>query len=228
MMNYIKTKLTGMKDSVMDTIEEMGGFRVLIALPIFLIALPFFLLFLLMKKGYQFIRMSIDSITIGPKRAYRKNFYPNEYDEEDEKVEQTENKEPLLPDGKHKAFQDLEYWHDAYAVDGKAVYGAEGRTLLYVDENVKDFVVPEGVVNIYHRCFLNCNKLESVMLPKTLKRMGKMAFKNCTSLKEMIIPDSVNSIGDEMLMNCMALEKLILPLQIREIPPRAFSNCKKI
>ena len=228
MISNLKTILIELQEYIKDEIEELGGIRVLIAFPFFLIALPFFFLFLFIKKAYQFIRMLIDLPRIGPKKAYQKNFYPDEYEEDDEKVEQADKKESLLPDGRHKAFQDWEDWPDAYAVDGIAIYGAEGRTLLYVDENVKEFVVPEGVVNIYHRCFFNCNELERVVLPKTLKRMGKMAFKNCASLEEMIIPDSVNIIGAEMLMNCMALEKLILPSQIREIPPRAFSNCRRI
>ena len=69
-------------------------------------------------------------------------------------------------EGRLKQFKDSKYWPDAYVVDNIAVYGAEGRVLLCVDENVERFDVPEGVVNIYHRCFAGCEKLQQVIIIK--------------------------------------------------------------
>ena len=81
-----------------------------------------------------------------------------------------------IPDGRLKQFRHKEFWPDAYVVDGVAVYAAEGRTLVYVDENVEEFDVPEGVVNIYHYCFAFCEKLKRIGLPSSLKRIGRRGF----------------------------------------------------
>lgn len=133
-----------------------------------------------------------------------------------------------IPDGRLKQFRDKEYWSDAYVVDGVAVYAAEGRTLVYVDENVEEFDIPEGVVNIYHYCFAFCEKLKRIGLPSSLKRIGRRAFFGCVSLKEVFIPESVYIVGEEMLMNCASLEHITLPSQITEIPTRMFCNCRSL
>lgn len=133
-----------------------------------------------------------------------------------------------IPDGRLKQFRDKEYWSDAYVVDGVAVYAAEGRTLVYVDENVEEFDIPEGVVNIYHYCFAFCEKLKQIGLPSSLKRIGRRAFFGCVSLKEVFIPESVYIVGEEMLMNCASLEHITLPSQITEIPTRMFCNCRSL
>lgn len=127
-----------------------------------------------------------------------------------------------------KQCKDSEYWPDAYVVDGIAVYAAEGRTLIYVDENVKEFDVPEGVVNIYHRCFACCEKLQRINMPSSVRRIGKRAFYGCVSLKEVIISDSVYMVGEEMFMNCASLKHVALSSQITEIPQRMFYNCRSL
>ena len=133
-----------------------------------------------------------------------------------------------IPDGRLKQFRDKKYWPDAYVVDGVAVYAAEGRTLVYVDENVEEFDVPEGVVNIYHYCFAFCENLKRIGLPSSLKRIGRRGLFGCVSLKEVIIPESVYIVGEEMLMNCASLEHITLPSLITEIPVRMFCNCRSL
>ncbi len=143
-------------------------------------------------------------------------------------MEAEREKKPLLPKGRLKCFKDEEYWPDAYVVDDVAIYAAKGYTLVYVDENVEEFDVPEGVVNIYHRCFASCNRLRRISLPSSLKRIGKRAFYECVSLREIVLPESVYSIDEEMFMNCSALEHIVLPSQITEIPAGMFCNCRSL
>ncbi len=133
-----------------------------------------------------------------------------------------------IPKGRLKQYKDSGYWPDAYVVDGIAVYGAEGRALLCVDENVEEFDVPEGVVNIYHRCFAGCEKLQQVRIPSSVKRIGKRAFYGCVSLKEIVIPESVYMIGEEMFMHCASLQHVVLSSQITEIPHGMFNNCRSL
>ena len=178
---------------------------------------------------YKFIRMLIEAKELGLKGSIRKQFRFDEYEREQRIDEhETEKPEPLIADGKYKKFQDFKDWPDAYAVDDIAIYGAEGRVLLFVSENTKEFVVPEGVVNIYHRCFANCHSLKTVKLPSTIKRIGKKAFENCLSLEEIFVPESITFIGEELFMNCSSLKRVSLPSCITEIPPRMFCDCKSL
>lgn len=134
----------------------------------------------------------------------------------------------LLPDSRQKKFDDWKNWPDAYVVDKVAVYAAGGRTLLYVDERVEEFDIPDGVENIYHRCFACCDKLRQISMPSTVKRIGKKAFSSCVSLKEINIPQSVSIIDEGIFMNCFSLEHIDLPVQLTEIPARTFCNCRKL
>ena len=225
-------RLLELKEFLKDEIEDSGGMGVfLIVVVITLLLWPLILLyFFVIKPLYKGIRMLLDAPKIGLKESYRKQF-SKQYKEEHEKKKLEAEKakdEPLIPDGRIKKFRDKEKWPDAYVVDGVAVYVEEGVTLLYVDEKVEEFDVPEGVENIYHRCFACCSKLRRVGLPTTLKRIGKRAFYDCVSLKEMVVPESVYFIDQEMFMNCTALEHVVLPSQITEIPYRMLCNCKSL
>ena len=156
--------------------------------------------------------MLMEAKELGLKTSYRKHFHTDDYEEEQRnKMKERENRmEEKLPKGRLKRFSDWEDWPDAQVVDGVAVYGAEKRTLLYIDESVEEYDIPEGVENIYHRCFSHCTKLRRVGLPKTLKRIGNSAFSQCVSLKEVVIPDSVYVVEEYTFTDCTLLERVVL------------------
>lgn len=187
--------------------------------------------YLLIKPFYRTIHMLIDAPKLGIKKAYRKYFHSDEFEKEIRDKECEEEKaldDLLLPDSRQKKFKDWENWPDAYVVDKVAVYGAGGRTLVYVDERVTEFDVPEGVENIYHRCFACCDAMRRISIPSTVKRIGKRAFYSCVSLKEIAIPESVSILDEEVFMNCSSLEHIELLSHIGEIPVRAFCHCRSL
>lgn len=232
-MKWIRKKLIELKDTFRCKMEEYGGLHIfLLATLIILLVWPFLLLyFLLLRPIIKGVRMLLEIKKLGLKASYRKQFHSDEYEKElsDKKREEEKTlNESLLPNGKQKRFEDRKDWPDAYTIDGKAIYGAEGRTLIYVAESVEEFDVPEGVVSIYHRCFACCEKLKCVSLPSSLKRIGKRAFYGCVSLKEVVVPESVYILDEEMFMNCTSLEHIVLPSQTTEIFPRMFCNCRSL
>ena len=233
MIDNIKEKLIGFKDYLKDEIEDNGGIKIfMIALIVTIVAIPFMILYyLIIKPLYRIIRMLIDTPKLGMKKAYRKYFHFDEYEGEIRDKEREEEKaldDLLLPASRQKNFKDWENWPDAYVVDKVAVYGAGGRTLVYVDERVTEFDVPEGVENIYHRCFACCDAMKRLSIPSTVKRIGKRAFYSCVSLKEIVLPESVSILEEEVFMNCASLEHIVLPPHISEIPVRAFCHCRKL
>lgn len=233
MIDKLKKAFLQFQDYLRDEVNDNGGITVfMIALIITIIAVPFMILYyLIIKPIYRTICMLVNAPKLGIKTAYRKSFYPEEYEKEQREKEREKEKvrNDLLPsDNRQKIFKEWEEWPDAYVVDKKAVYAAEGRTLLYVDEKVTEFDVPEGVENIYHGCFAYCDAMKRVSLPSTVRRIGNRAFFSCVLLKEIVIPESVNIIGDEVFMYCASLEHIELPPQITEIPIRAFSHCRNL
>ena len=233
MLGKIKKKWIDLKASIIKEVEDMGGMKVfLIALILTILYTPFLLVNeLLIKPVYRTIRMIIDAPRLGMKKAHMKYFHSDDYQKEQWRKERKEKEgldNQLLPGNRQKKFDDWENWPDAYVVDKIAIYAAGGRTLIYVDERVKEFDIPEGVENIYHRCFACCNAMKRISLPSTVKRIGKRAFFSCVSLKEIKIPQSVSIIDEGVFMNCSSLEQIDLPPQIIEIPAQTFCHCRKL
>ena len=233
MLGKIKKKWIDLKASIIKEVEDMGGMKVfLIALILTILYTPFLLVNeLLIKPVYRTIRMIIDAPRLGMKKAHMKYFHSDDYQKEQWRKERKEKEgldNQLLPGNRQKKFDDWENWPDAYVVDKIAIYAAGGRTLIYVDERVKEFDIPEGVENIYHRCFACCNAMKRISLPSTVKRIGKRAFFSCVSLKEINIPQSVSIIDEGVFMNCSSLEHIDLPPQIIEIPAQTFCHCRKL
>ena len=233
MLGKIKKKWIDLKASILKEVEDMGGMKVfLIALILTILFIPFlFVNELIIKPVYRTIRMIIDAPRLGMKKAHMKYFHSDDYQKEQWRKERKEKEgldNQLLPGNRQKKFDDWENWPDAYVVDKVAVYAAGGRTLIYVDERVEEFDIPEGVENIYHRCFACCDAMKRISLPSTVKRIGKRAFFSCVSLKEINIPQSVSIIDEGVFMNCSSLEQIDLPPQIIEIPAQTFCHCRKL
>ena len=51
-------------------------------------------------------------------------------------------------------------------------------------------------------CFINCEQLETVILPDSLCVIGNFAFSGCTKLKSITLPEAVTSIGWSAFENC--------------------------
>ncbi len=233
MIGYVKKKWIDLKASIIKEVEDMGGMKIfLIALILTILYTPFLLVIeLIIKPVYRTIRMIIDAPRLGMKKAHMKYFHSDDYQKEQWRKERKEKEgldNQLLPGNRQKKFDDWENWPDAYVVDKVAIYAAGGRTLIYVDERVEEFDIPEGVENIYHRCFACCDAMKRISLPSTVKRIGKRAFFSCVSLKEIKIPQSVSIIDEGVFMNCSSLEHIDLPPQIIEIPAQTFCHCRKL
>ena len=67
--------------------------------------------------------------------------------------------------------------------------------------------VPDGVTHI-NRAFERNRYIKSVVLPDTLKTIGRMAFYNCPSLTSIFIPDSVEEIGHSAFLYCENMQSI--------------------
>ena len=69
--------------------------------------------------------------------------------------------------------------------------------------------------------------LESVELPRTLKRIVYNAFKECGSLGSIVIPEGLKQIGSKCFCQS-ALESIILPSTLKWIERLAFDGCGEL
>ena len=97
-----------------------------------------------------------------------------------------------------------------------------------------DIVIPEEVIHdgeaytvtgIDDYAFNSCSKLTSIVLPNSLKTIGKYAFRQCSSLTSIVIPSNVESIGQYAFMNCSNVVSVTLPEGLTSIGRDAFNGC---
>ena len=123
---------------VKDYIEKEGGKTFFFSIIIFIIILPFFLVYLaIIQPVYKSVLTLIDMRKIGFKKAYRNNFLEENDEVDTEMKMEDEIEKRLTLDGEiAKTFCAKLLWSDAVVKDGIALYSSDGRTLLYVHENV--------------------------------------------------------------------------------------------
>lgn len=77
----------------------------------------------------------------------------------------------------------------------------------YYNEIEKALTIPEGIEAIDPFAFINCDKIEKLYFPSTLKTIGGSAFQSCINLKEVYFKNPVY-IGDYAFKDCISLEKI--------------------
>ncbi len=93
-----------------------------------------------------------------------------------------------------------------------------------------DLIVPEGTIEIpegFIRSYSSA-RLNSIMLPKSLRRIGDSAFYGQSKCSNIIIPDGLVSIGTSAFDGCKSLTLLELPSSVQTINTCAFFGCSNL
>lgn len=91
---------------------------------------------------------------------------------------------------------------------------------------LKEYVVPNHIVEIGYDAFSYCENLERIIIPNSVKRIGKYAFYGCTKLQDIEFSGSIEEIEENAFAFCENLRHINLPLGLQTIAPHAFENCK--
>ena len=67
-----------------------------------------------------------------------------------------------------------------------------------------------------------------VVLPDSVKTIGKSAFKGCKALKRVTIPNSVTSICEGAFLDCQDLTSVRIPCSVIKMEANAFKGCPKL
>lgn len=106
-----------------------------------------------------------------------------------------------------------------------AHYANYGRTLVGVDpvlfRDVKQYEVPEGVTTICDDAFVGMD-FETIVFPKSLHHIGKRAFMDCRKLNDVILPKDVDVVRASCFEGCLSLSKVTLSSTLFTIHRHAF------
>lgn len=68
--------------------------------------------------------------------------------------------------------------------------------------------------------------LQEIILPESLKHIGRKAFMNCVGLYKAVLPEGMESISDYSFSNCRYLNNIALPQSLQKIGANPFRYCK--
>ena len=92
-------------------------------------------------------------------------------------------------------------------------------------ENLKALSLPDSVKTIGNKCFDNCS-FERMDL-SNVENMGA-CFMSCEALKEVILPKGITTIPKSCFKGCSSLAEIVLPKSVTTISQYAFSSCSAL
>ncbi len=94
--------------------------------------------------------------------------------------------------------------------------------------NIKEYSIIDTVTVIDELAFADCKEIESIIIPKGVKRIETMAFFKCEALKEINLPEGLEYIGSDAFNRCLCVTYLFIPKTVAEIGHHAFAQCENI
>ena len=92
----------------------------------------------------------------------------------------------------------------------------------------KEVIIPEGTQEIGEQWFMN-SKIETVVIPASVKTIKKMAFCGCERLKQVTFAEgSKLEMFGEYAFYDSALESIRIPPAVKRIEARVFAGCRNL
>ncbi len=108
----------------------------------------------------------------------------------------------------------------AKSPDGDKVTAIAAKA--FYDTKIRSVKIANGVEEIGSEAFSDCQRLETVSLPKTLVKIDFEAFYGCDLITEIKLPDSLEEFGVKedtgsswVFRNCESLKKINIPKNVK-------------
>ena len=92
----------------------------------------------------------------------------------------------------------------------------------YYEKEIKTVVLTNGITSIGAYAFYNCDAIESVTVPGSVKTLNKSAFSSCQNIKTVVLEDGVEIIGENAFYGNTALTDIRIPSTVTTIGNSAF------
>lgn len=111
----------------------------------------------------------------------------------------------------------------------KSSFELSSTQLLYINgKHISSFKgtieIPDTFTSIKNTAFYKW-RMESVIIPETVTKIGDSAFSDCTELTSITIPENVKTIGENAFSNCYSLTRITIPKNVESLGYAAFYNC---
>lgn len=128
---------------------------------------------------------------------------------------------------------------DCHVINGIYYYrDYEGSArVLKAEPNISFIELPESIIlpngekliveTIDYIAFANTD-IESIVIPKSVKRLGRCAFEGCTELINVRFCGDLERIEEECFMSCTKMESIVLPSNVGRIERACFASCKSL
>ena len=108
-------------------------------------------------------------------------------------------------------------------VDG-VLFTKDRKTLVFYPGKKRDpeYRIPDGVENLGDRSFYLNSNIQKIVLPSSMRVVGKQCFTSCRGLREVVFNRGLREIGDLAFSYC-SLENVNLPSTVEWIGSGAFT-----
>ena len=103
-----------------------------------------------------------------------------------------------------------------------------GNSPFYLNKNIKEIVIGDGVTSIGMSVFDSCSSLTSIEIPVGVTRLKDFVFYGCSSLTSITIPEGLTSIDGGAFQNCSSLTSIAIPAGVTSIGSSAFESCSSL
>ena len=98
----------------------------------------------------------------------------------------------------------------------------------YHDYNLQKVVLPSTIKTIGKSAFSGCNRLTDINLPNGLTSIGNSAFSGCSLLKNVTLPNTLQTIGSSAFSGCASMTSVTLPTSLVTLGNYAYSSCSML
>lgn len=98
----------------------------------------------------------------------------------------------------------------------------------FASTRLQSMVVPNSVTKLGMSAFWGCEELKQITIGECVEEIGDYAFSRCSNLESVVIPNSVMSLGDEAFWSCTNLKSAVIGKGVTRIGNYTFSRCENL
>ena len=127
---------------------------------------------------------------------------------------------------------DPRYFSEDGVLFARDVAGTE--ISLYPQGKTGEFEIPDGIVRIPQKAFINISKLTNIVIPASVRYIGTQAFYGCTALENIAFLEAKQGDEAELTIDsyafqkCKALTEINFPAHLKSVSFDAFNACTSL
>ena len=94
--------------------------------------------------------------------------------------------------------------------------------------NLKEVVLPDGMLGLYPSMFHDLNQLEKVNIPSGITVIPQNCFQYCSSLQSIDLPDGIERVDNCAFYNCTSLTHVGNMKKVKKWGEQSFIDCKSL